>query len=196
MVSNLDDNLPIIFIHGLGGGPFQYKPIIRFLKKNGFNEFHEFEYKRKFGNVSLNSICDEFAEFVRSNVKNKKINIIGISQGGIIARLYIQYKSDKKVCKCITLCTPHQGSLMAYLTNLPGFLELRPKSDLLKKLQKSSDNKVSYYSVYTPFDLTVFPGINAKLKGAKRTKRIAAPLHALAIWWKPTLNFILESLNE
>ena len=143
----------------------------------------------------MNEIANELSSFVKRTVREKKFNIISLSQGGLIARLYINKEGHKRVKKCITLCTPHNGSVMAYMTNLPGFIELRPKSKFLKKLNEDEKSKMKYYSVYTPLDLTVFPGINGKFEEAKKNKRVLAPLHMLAFWWKPTLYFILESLN-
>ena len=192
----MEKTRPIVFIHGLGSGAFEYIPMISFLKKRGFKKFYRFTYKSKFGQVSLNDICREFAVFIKNNVTEKEFDIVGISQGGIIARLYIENYKDRKIKKCITLCSPHNGTLMAYLTRLPGFLELRPESKLLKNLEKIGNKNVKYYCVYNPFDIVVFPGKSAILKSAEKNKKVSAPFHNLTFWTKSTLQFILQSLKE
>jgi triacylglycerol lipase len=188
--------IPIVFLHGFGGGRYEFQPIIRFLKKHGFLKFYEFTYVEKFGEVHLTELEKKFSDFIKNNVKEKNIIIIGISQGGIIARIFLGRNKNKIVEKCITLCTPHNGSLSAYLLKRKGFLDLRPNSELLSNLNNSDETKLTFYSVYTPFDLMVFPGWNAKFSKAKENKRVFALLHPLAFWCKPTLRFILKSLND
>jgi triacylglycerol lipase len=185
---------PIVLIHGFGGGAYEFKPIIRFLKKNRVIKCYEFTYNQKFGQVSLKSISEEFSAFIKKNVAEKEFYIIGISQGGIIARYYIQNSKDRKIRKCITVCTPHKGSLLAYLSWKPGFLDLRPGSKLLTELNKKKDT-TRYFCVYNPLDLMVFPGTNAILDKAAENKRVISLAHPLTFWAKPTLCFILKKLE-
>jgi triacylglycerol lipase len=119
--------------------------------------------------------------------------MIGISQGGIIARYQIAKVADNKVRKCITLCSPHHGSWLAYLAPLPGIKDLRPNSRLLQELDNA---KAQYHAVYNPLDLMVFPGWSAKLEAAQENKRIYSPLHQLTFKKKETFNHILSILNS
>ncbi len=190
--------LPILFIHGFGGGAYEFQPIIRYLKKRGYDKFYEFTYEKKHGDIPLSEVAKELADFVKQNVTEQGFHIIGVSQGGIIARYYLQNFNKKIVPKCVTLCTPHNGSLMAYLSNKPGFVDLRPGSKLLRELEEH-EHKVSltlFYGVYTPFDLMVFPGWYAKNKFANEMKMVLAPLHPLAFWWPSTLRFVLRVLEK
>jgi esterase/lipase len=167
--------LSIVFIHGLGGSRFDYKVIIKCLKQHNYNKFYEFTYN---DNKSLKDIAKDFNNYIK-NIKGEKV-IIGLSQGGIIARLI------KQNAKIITICTPHKGSLTAYLSKR--YKDLRPNSELLKTLKNNN-----IYSIYTPFDFVVFPGWNAKYGKSKITYSL---LHPLAFQSKTSLNFILEVINE
>lgn len=188
---------PILFIHGFGGGRYEYKPIIRYLKEKGFSKFYEFTYKERFGTISLDDLAKRISVFSEEKVKEKSIDIIGISQGGIIARNYIQnYNTSKNIKKCITICSPHHGSLSAYLLPLKGSIELRPKSKFLEKIIGNKSDKTDYYCIYTPFDLMVIPGWSGKLPNAKENKAVYAPLHPLAFWCRSTLDFIYNSLKK
>jgi triacylglycerol esterase/lipase EstA (alpha/beta hydrolase family) len=54
---------------------------------------------------------------------NYKINIVGHSMGGLVARYFIEnLYQDNHVDKLITICTPHWGSGYANLSNLTGDL--------------------------------------------------------------------------
>jgi triacylglycerol esterase/lipase EstA (alpha/beta hydrolase family) len=184
--------VPIIFIHGVIRSTDDYEPIKRFLRMHGFTKFYDFSYKERFGQVSIEELAKRLDRFVTANVKEKEFDIIGISQGGIIARYYIMMSKIKRVRRCVTICAPHKGSLTAYVSGR--FADLRPGSKLLRALARSRD-QTKYYALYTPFDLMVMPGTNAICERAVENRRVNAPLHHLAFGSKATLEFILHALR-
>lgn len=187
---------PILFIHGFGGYCSQYKPIQDYLKKNSISNFYEFNYDNKFGLCHIKELAEDLAKFIKDNIKEKSINIIGYSQGGIIALAYLKYYQNIEVEKVFTICTPHKGSRLANIKSiiLPGIVDLRPESTLLKEVEMfcvACDSEI--YAIYTPFDLMVFPGWNAKHKHGIN-KIIFAPTHNVAFFWPSTKKFILKNL--
>lgn len=184
---------PILLIHGFSGGHYEFRPIIKFLKANGWEKFYEFSYGRKFGQVSLREISKELDSFIADNVKESEFDVVAISQGGIIARHQIARTHNNRVRKCVTLCAPHHGSWLAYLLFLPGVKDLRPKSPVLNDLD---ENKAEYHAVYNPLDLMVLPGWSAKMDSAKSNLCVFSPLHQLTFWNKKTLKFIAESFSN
>jgi len=185
---------PILFIHGLGGDKKQYASIIKYLRAKGIDGFYEFEYESKFGLSPIKSIAEDLAEFIKEKVKEKTINIIAISQGGIIALAYLKFYKNINIEKLFTLCSPHKGSKMANIMKLPGLIDLQPNSTLLKDLENFVEQeKINVYSVYTPFDLMVFPGWNAMSKNG-RNKMILAPLHPLVYSWPSVKQFIYKNI--
>ena len=83
---------------------------------------------------------------------------------------------------------------MANIMKLPGLIDLQPNSTLLKDLEHFVEQeKINVYSVYTPFDLMVFPGWNAMSKNG-RNKMILAPLHPLAYSWPSVKQFIYKNI--
>jgi len=186
-------NNAIVFIHGFAGGDYEYRPIISFLQSRTERACYAFLYKEKFGQISFEILADQLHAFIITNIHEPVIDIVALSQGGIIARQYIGRYHDRKIRRCITLCTPHKGSLLAYLGFFRGIKELRPSSPLLHAFDCKN---AEYFAVYNPLDLMVFPGWFAKLDCAKENKRIIAPLHQLTFWRKQTLNYILRVLTS
>ena len=188
--------VPILFVHGFGGGRYEFKFIEWYLRKKGYTKFYEFYYIKNFGQVSLRKLAEELSEFVKGNIKEKEIDMILISQGGIIGLYYLKHFNRKKVGKIITLCTPYQGSLTAYLLPLQGFMELRPGSSLLREINSYILKKrIDLYCIYSPLDLMIIPGWYA-VPSRGRVKKVLAPLHPLVFWWPSTLKFIEESLRD
>lgn len=185
---------PILFIHGLGGSKKQYQPIIKYLKNKGIARFYEFIYESRIGLHPIKTLAKDLAEYIDKNIKENDINIIAFSQGGIIALTYLKYNKNRNVKKLFTLCSPHKGSLLAYIFNLPGLCDLRPKSNLLSELEVfAKELEMDIYSIYTPFDLMVFPGWNARPKFGK-AKLILAPAHPVAFFWPSTKKFVYKNL--
>jgi pimeloyl-ACP methyl ester carboxylesterase len=184
---------PILFIHGFGGSRKEFQPIISYLKRHGDVPCYEFCYNKKFGEVSLRVIAAELHNFIVAQVTEPVIDIVAVSQGGIIARYYLSHFDDVIVRKCITLCTPHQVTYLAYLGRRIGVRELRPGSDLLRELDTV---KTQYFAIYNPLDLMVFPGSRARFSSAQENKMVVSPLHQLTFWNKRTLEYVVSTLGK
>jgi hypothetical protein len=190
----------VLFIHGFGGGVYEYRPIQKFLKDKFGDQiaFYEFAYKEKFGQKELGFIADKLTKYIDEKLKDKRFCVIAFSQGGIIWRIYESQNHSLNNCtdKVITICTPHNGSWLAYIFGffLPGVRDLKPDSLLLQKLNNQKTN-LKYYSIYNPLDLMVFPGTNAIFDQAVINKRVCDIGHMFTFWNKKTLNFVKEVLE-
>lgn len=180
----------VVFIHGFAGGEYEHT----FLKKSIIDkcECFDFTYREKYGNISLVELAKRLNYFIEENVSSDIISIIGISQGGIIARYYIENLAKKKVEKCFCICSPSNGSYLAYLIRRVGVCELRPKSKFLNNL---SCKKSEYYCVYTPFDLMVIPGWSSIMKNSIN-QRVYSLFHHLAFRSKKTIKFVRDNLLD
>lgn len=182
---------PIVFIHGFGGGKQEYTPIIRFLTADSTVTCYQFSYDQKFGQISLSLIADKLNEYVSANVSETAFDIVALSQGGIIARSYIARYHDRQIGACVTVCTPHRGSLLARIGILPGIKELAPSSSFLRNLDSE---KTAYYAIYNPLDLMVFPGTYARFDSARENKKILTWTHPLTFSHPLTLAYIKRVL--
>lgn len=104
---------PTILIHGFGGTQEDLFNLKSSLQANGVEA-----YSIEIGNGELDSIfmnvnrqCSILSENIRDLNINGKINIIGISQGGLLARCYVEKYSHilNPVHSLITYGTPHMG---------------------------------------------------------------------------------------
>lgn len=73
------------------------------------------------------SIVDDLAKYMRDTVvvsgEARKINIIGHSLGGIIARIYAQKYGTDQINKIVTVGTPHKGTAKVYKPLMTGEIE-------------------------------------------------------------------------
>lgn len=187
-------NKSIVLIHGWGGFLFESRMLVDKLRKKGI-KVYVFIYKRNIGQESFEELSKKFDKFV-STIKEEFI-ILGVSQGGIIGSYWLEFLNRGKKCKeCLTICTPFHGTLIAYLGFfMPGTKQLFYNSNFLKKLKKKiSKSKVTYYNIWNPLDLIVFPGSSAKL-GETKNYKVSAMWHSFTYLKKPTIKLIEERIN-
>jgi palmitoyl-protein thioesterase len=111
--SKNNNKLPVVIMHGLLSNSENMNQLKDFLT----NTFNLNVIVIEIGNGagdSLNMPLDEQGEILCGEIMSKSIlkngfNFIGISQGGILGRYYIQKCNEYKVNNFITLVTPHGG---------------------------------------------------------------------------------------
>jgi pimeloyl-ACP methyl ester carboxylesterase len=183
----------VLFIHGFGGMPFEYNAIKNHLVSELEITPFDFSYDKKWGTESLKVLGARAAKIMVS----KKIDaVVGISMGGIIAATALEYhKTPTKTC--ITICSPWHGSSLAYALPFIGTKQMRPHSEFLSELRlKTKHTKVSYYCIWNPLDLMVFPGDRAINPYAKQNEYVYSILHPTTFFEEKTLQFCENSLKN
>ena len=105
---------PTLLIHGIGGDTSDLMELKNNLEYNGVDV-----YNIEIGNGKLDSIfwsmnkqCQVLSENIQNfSFQTEKINLIGVSQGGLLARCYVEKYSNGiiPVHALITYGSPHMG---------------------------------------------------------------------------------------
>lgn len=150
----------IIFIYGFEG----YKQQERVAKKILSDyDLICFEYDSKL-KQPLEEITEELDNFINSNTnKKEKVNLIGLSVGGIIASYYAKFVNPKKINKFATICSPFNGTYIPsfYAKKREGLKELKHNSIFLKKLNSKKLGKHKMINFWSCLDILV-PGKSGK----------------------------------
>src|SRR5438309_196074 len=87
------------------------------------------------------------------------------TSGGVRARWYIQgLGGERHVDHCVTIGTPHHGTVAAYLGPGPAARDMRPGSDVIQRLERGfSKSKVKYVNLYSDLDFLIIPTSSALL---------------------------------
>ena len=116
-----------------------------------------------------------FADGVRAQTGAAKVDLVGHSQGGLVARAYVKsYGGASEVDSLVTLGTPNRGTYVANLANFLGFgnclavvacEQMRAGSSFLNDLNAGDDTigSVRYTTIRTIYDELVRPVDNATL---------------------------------
>lgn len=150
---NLANYHPVILIHGLGGVPEDWhmadQNYVKLLEDQGYpvdyikeyvyadsdGDPTTYDYQGDIVKISSNMKNDveELSQLSFSNKGDGKVDLVGYSLGGLIAREYLhENPADNKIRKLITVGTPHRG---VYLLWLDKIADVFPDSPLLIRTQ-------------------------------------------------------------
>jgi triacylglycerol lipase len=158
---------PVLLLHGLTGNEAVFYPLELFLEVSGWGEVYSFTFSRSWGEVPIEALARETAEFLdRSPLAGRTIDIVGYSMGGLVAREFIQNMGGtERVERFVSVSTPHFGTYLAFALLTPGVEQMRPNSQFLNALNGSVSllSQVKVTSIFTEHDEIVQPYRNAIL---------------------------------
>ena len=157
---------PILLVHGIGDNHSIFAVLDRALRRRGFRNLSGFDYGLltrdvRSAAVNLGAAIDKLS----ADSGYERIQVIGHSLGGLIARYYVQcLGGDRRVHSLITLATPHSGTLLARAgQTLPLIRQLAPGSDLLNELAEPATCSTRFTAFYSDLDHVVVPSRNARI---------------------------------
>jgi pimeloyl-ACP methyl ester carboxylesterase len=134
---------------------------------------------------------------LRQTTGAAKVHLVGHSNGGIIARNYIQLGGGaEKVEKCILLATPNGGSKLAPFAISGMGLALLPGSELLQRLSAAAlPMAIPITAIYSRHDNIVLPFENARLEGVRNIE-LSGMGHTAMLYHPGAIRAIFHALRE
>jgi triacylglycerol lipase len=149
----------VVLVHGYLANRSTLLPLAGYLRWRGIKQVLSFNYRSSEG-VERGAIA--LRDYLRRHVRGGRIDLVGHSLGGLVARVYLQELGGaRRVDHCITLATPHQGTYNSYWVVSRVGRDLRPDSPLLARLAASRDRAsgVRFLSIVAGSDNLVVPRI-------------------------------------
>lgn len=101
----------VILIHGLHQTPWIMRKLARRLQSVGFDT-HQYGYRSLRDGIKINSArLNDWLE--QNHHLDQPIDLVGHSLGGLIIRDFIVRYPNWQIGRCVTLGTPHVGSICA-----------------------------------------------------------------------------------
>ncbi len=157
---------PILLLHGIMDNRSVFTVFRRTLRRRGFGTVHAVNYSLLTGDIrtaahELRRHVEQLLELTGA----EKVHIVGHSLGGMIARYYVQRMGGAAtVDTLVTLGSPHQGTLAAYLIPTTLARQLRPGSDVLEELARPAPGcSTRFLVVWSRMDQMVLPQRNGRL---------------------------------
>lgn len=135
------------------------------------------------GDIANSSIAlADFVDDVLADTGASKVDLVGHSQGGLVARYFVKYLGGAgEVDSLITLGAPNHGTALANLGAVLGIVgfcascaQMAIGSAFLNDLNAGDDTigSVQYTNIYTSYDEIVFPASTARLDDGATNVRL------------------------
>ncbi|HEY7116601.1 MAG TPA: hypothetical protein VH475_08445 [Tepidisphaeraceae bacterium] len=109
------------------------------------------------------------------------VNLVAFSMGGIVVRMARLLDPDLPIRRAVFLNTPHAGTILAYALPLPGVRQMRPGSELMRRLAEAPWD-IPTMVTWCPLDAIIVPGRSAKWPKASESICCRVPAHTWPIW--------------
>jgi triacylglycerol esterase/lipase EstA (alpha/beta hydrolase family) len=152
---------PVVLLHGYFHNRSGFDFMSNELRERGFRWVHGMNYNPI--RSSVPDLAERFAVTVQDVMDVSgadKVHVVGHSLGGVIVRWFVQELGGHKVVDtCVTIGTPHHGTLPAYLGFGPAARDMRPGSYVVKRLEQRFRRftEVHFVNLYSDLDVLIIP---------------------------------------
>jgi pimeloyl-ACP methyl ester carboxylesterase len=126
---------PILLIHGILCNAGVWHPFMRWLERRGIAPLYTLSYGPPLASIEL------FAEQAAAKIDGiladtgaRKVIVVAHSMGGLVMRAYLRRFGGSKVARLVTIATPHEGSVLAWIAFGQSIAQLRPRNPWLTGL--------------------------------------------------------------
>lgn len=158
---------PVVLLHGYFHNRSGFDLMSQELRNRGFRWVHGMNYNPI--RSSVPDLAERFAVSVRDVMEvsgAKRIHVVGHSLGGVIVRWFVQeLGGDEVVDACVTIGAPHHGTFPAYLGFGPAAKDMRPNSEVVKRLEQRFRRFTTtrFVNLYSDLDVLIIPPSSAVL---------------------------------
>lgn len=181
---------PTIVMHGIASNKYQLEEFSEELSKE-INLSDSKIYNMEIQNgewtsvfMNLNRQCRIFSENINNlNITEEKINLIGFSQGGLIARCYVEKYShkNKNVNTLITIGSPNMGIFIPSMSIL---------SNIINPIKEYWKNPFKYSNYIETNDFLVYINNDKNHEDYENYKNNIINLNYFLVIWSPIDNII------
>lgn len=158
---------PVLLVHGYAHNQSGWWVLDRHLRAAGFTSVHRLNYlPLGTGVPALARRLARRVEEVKRLTGAPRVHVVAHSLGGILLRWYVQeLGGDRSVATAITLGSPHEGTVAAYLWPERTAVHLRPGSQVIDRLAAGArPSPVRWVAFYSDADLLIRPTSAARLR--------------------------------
>ena len=188
----------VVLVHGIADSAASMRVLQQRLARDGRDSL-AITLMPGDGSVSLEALSLQLRDYVRDHFSpGERFDLVGFSMGGLVCRYYVQFlEGRRQVDRLITISSPNQGTLLAFLNSRAGCKEMRPGSAFLQKLNHdcSALRDLSITSLWTPLDLIILPAKSSRLP-CGNNRKIPVLAHPLMILQRRPLDEIAKALSQ
>ncbi|MET9493194.1 alpha/beta fold hydrolase [Streptomyces sp. NPDC006552] len=152
---------PVLLLHGFIDNRSVFVLLRRSLAQHGRQRIESLNYSPLTCDIrTAAALLGRHVEELCDRTGQERIDIVGHSLGGLIARYYVQcLTGDRRVRTLVTLGTPHAGTRVAPLADAhPIVRQMRPGSSVLEELKRPAPGcRTHFVSFWSDLDQLMVP---------------------------------------
>ncbi|MET8448452.1 esterase/lipase family protein [Streptomyces sp. NPDC005209] len=161
------DGLPVVLLHGFIDNRSVFVLLRRNLAQHGGQHVESLNYSPLTCDIrTAAELLGRHIEEICERTGSPRVDIVGHSLGGLIARYYIQrLGGDLRVRTLVTLGTPHSGTRVAPLADAhPIVRQMRPDSEVIEELTRPAPGcRTRFVSFWSDLDHLMDPLETARI---------------------------------
>ncbi|WP_244943451.1 esterase/lipase family protein [Streptomyces inhibens] len=158
---------PVLLLHGFIDNRSVFMLLRRSLHRHGWRRVEALNYSPLTCDLrKAAELLSRHVEEVCVRTGHRRVDIVGHSLGGLIARYYVQrLGGDTRVRTVITLGTPHSGTRIAPLMSAhPIVRQMRPDSEVIAELSLPAPNcRTQFVAFWSEEDQVMVPATTARI---------------------------------
>ncbi|WP_338699657.1 alpha/beta fold hydrolase [Streptomyces sp. Q6] len=152
---------PVLLLHGFVDNRSVFVLLRRSLAQHGRHQVESLNYSPLTCDIrAAAALLARHVEELCERTGRDRIDIVGHSLGGLIARYYVQrLNGDARVRTLVTLGTPHAGTRVAPLADAhPIVRQMRPSSSVVEELKRPAPGcRTRFLSFWSDMDQLMLP---------------------------------------
>ncbi|WP_409059234.1 lipase family alpha/beta hydrolase [Streptomyces sp. SYP-A7185] len=155
------DRPPVVLLHGFIDNRSVFVLLRRSLAQHGGQHVESLNYSPLTCDIrTAAELLGRHIEEICERTGHHRVDIVGHSLGGLIARYYAQrLGGDERVRTLVTLGTPHEGTRVVPLADAhPIVRQMRPGSDVIQELREPAPGcRTRFVSFWSDLDQLMAP---------------------------------------
>ncbi|MER6916985.1 alpha/beta fold hydrolase [Streptomyces sp. NPDC000594] len=162
------DRPPVVLLHGFVDNRSVFVLLRRSLARHGWRHLECLNHSPLTCDIpTAAEALGRRIEEICARTGRERVDVVGHSLGGLIARYYIQcLGGDRRVRTLVTLGTPHSGTTVAPLADAhPVVRQMRPGSAVIEELRRPAPGcRTRFVSFWSDLDRVMAPVETAQLE--------------------------------
>ncbi|WP_432141455.1 esterase/lipase family protein [Streptomyces sp. bgisy084] len=158
---------PVLLLHGFIDNRSIFLLLHRSLHRHGWRHVEALNYSPLTCDLrKAAELLGRHLEEVCARTGHRRVDLVGHSLGGLIARYYVQrLGGDTRVRAVVTLGTPHSGTRIAPLLSAhPLVRQMRPDSEVIAELARPAPNcRTQFTAFWSTEDQVMIPATTARI---------------------------------
>ena len=136
--------LPVLLVHGVLCNAGVWHPFARWAERKGIGPIYALSYGPPLASIEL--FAEQAAQKIDAILAAtgaRRLVVIAHSMGGLVMRAYLRRYGGAKVARLVTVGTPHEGSVHAWMAAGTSLAQIRPRSAWLVRARQAGRRQPS-----------------------------------------------------